>query len=74
LLEAAATGRPLLASDGPGGRDVVEDGTNGLLFPVRSADGLAAAVRQFLSLTPVERQTMAIMQDGPPSSGSANCR
>ncbi|WP_162789243.1 MULTISPECIES: glycosyltransferase family 4 protein [Sphingomonas] len=58
LLEAAAVGRPLLASDVPGCRDVVEDGVNGLLFPVRSAEGLAAAVRQFLALTPDERQRM----------------
>lgn len=58
LLEAAATGRPLLASDVPGCRDVVEDGHNGFLFPVRSAEGLAAAARRFLALTPAQRQTM----------------
>ncbi|URD61696.1 glycosyltransferase family 4 protein [Sphingomonas sp. KRR8] len=58
LLEAAASGRPLLASDVPGCRDVVEDRVNGLLFPVRSAEGLAKAVRDYLALTPAEQQTM----------------
>jgi glycosyltransferase involved in cell wall biosynthesis len=59
LLEAAAVGRPLLASDVPGCRDVVEPGTNGLLFPVRSAAVLADTVRSFVALTPEQRGTMA---------------
>lgn len=58
LLEAAATGRPLLASDVPGCRDVVEHGHNGFLFPVRDAEGLAAAVRSFLGLTREQRVMM----------------
>jgi glycosyltransferase involved in cell wall biosynthesis len=59
LLEAAAVGRPLLASDVPGCRDVVEHGRNGFLFPVRDADGLAAAIRSFLRLTREQRLVMS---------------
>lgn len=58
LLEAAATGRPLLASDVPGCRDVVEHGINGLLFPVRSAAGIAAAVRSFVGFSDSKRAAM----------------
>jgi len=58
LLEAASTGRPLLASDVPGCRDVVESGINGLLFPVRSPEGLANAIRQWVALGEQERAAM----------------
>lgn len=57
LLEAAAMGRPLLASDVPGCRDLVRHGENGLLFPVRSAEGLAQAIEQFADTPPVQRRT-----------------
>lgn len=42
LLEAAAMGKPLLATDVPGCREVVKDGVNGLLCRARSAEDLAA--------------------------------
>lgn len=35
LLEAAAVGRPIITTDSPGCREVVEDGRNG--FPATSA-------------------------------------
>lgn len=45
LLEAAATGRALVATDVPGCREVVLDGENGLIVPARDAVGLAHAIR-----------------------------
>ncbi|MEQ8964376.1 MAG: glycosyltransferase family 4 protein [Azospirillaceae bacterium] len=45
LLEAAACGRPLIAADVPGCREVVRPGENGLLVPVRDAGALADAIR-----------------------------
>ncbi len=45
LLEAAACARPLIATDVPGCRDVVEDGVNGLLVPEEDAAALADAIR-----------------------------
>ena len=49
LLEAAAMGKPLVASDVPGCREVVEDGRNGLLVPARDAPALANAIEQLLN-------------------------
>ncbi len=41
LLEAAAMGRPLIATDAPGCREVVDHGINGYLCEVRNARDLA---------------------------------
>lgn len=45
LLEAAACGLPIVTTDTPGCREVVRDGVNGLLVPVRDAAMLAAALK-----------------------------
>lgn len=45
LLEAAACGRPIVATDVPGCREIVKDGVNGLLVPPRDAKSLADAIR-----------------------------
>lgn len=44
LLEAGALGIPLITTDMPGCRDVVEHGRTGLLVPPRDASALEAAV------------------------------
>lgn len=44
LLEAAACGRPMVATDVPGCRDIVRHGETGLLVPVDDPSALAAAV------------------------------
>ncbi|GAB4392194.1 MAG: glycosyltransferase family 4 protein [Gammaproteobacteria bacterium] len=44
LLEAAATGRPLITTDVPGCRELVIDGKNGLLVPARNSQALANAM------------------------------
>lgn len=49
LIEAAACGRPLVASDVPGCREIVQHELNGLLVPVRAPQPLAAALRRLLS-------------------------
>jgi glycosyltransferase involved in cell wall biosynthesis len=48
LLEAAASGRPIVATDVPGCREVVHHERNGLLVPVREASGLAEALERLI--------------------------
>lgn len=49
LLEAAACGLPIVATDVPGCRVIVKHGVNGLLVAVRDADELAAAISQLIN-------------------------
>ena len=49
LLEAAASGRPIVTTDVPGCREVVHDGVNGLLVPARDATKLADALQALIS-------------------------
>ena len=43
-FEAMAAGLPCLVSDGPGNRDAVEHGRNGVVVPVGDTDAMAAAL------------------------------
>ncbi len=46
LLEAAAAGRPMVATDVPGCREICRDGETGLLVPARTVAPLAAALER----------------------------
>jgi glycosyltransferase involved in cell wall biosynthesis len=48
LIEAAACGLPLVATDVPGCREVVFNKVNGLLVPPRDSQGLADAILELL--------------------------
>jgi phosphatidylinositol alpha-mannosyltransferase len=48
LVEAMAAGRPVVASDIPGYREVVDHGVEGLLVPPRDPEALAAALLRVL--------------------------
>lgn len=58
LLEAAAIGRPIVATDAIGCRDAVDDGVNGLLCRVRDANDLAEKMQRMIEMTPSERNSM----------------
>lgn len=58
LLEAAAMGRPLIATDVPGCREVVDHGRNGFLCNARSAESLAEAIKTMACLTATDRARM----------------
>ncbi len=49
LLEAAACGKPIVATDVPGCREAVRDGDNGWLVPPRNAEALASALLRLIS-------------------------
>jgi glycosyltransferase involved in cell wall biosynthesis len=57
LLEAAACGLPLITTDAPGCRELVEHGKNGLLIPLQDPEALANAI-DTLAQSPEERQRM----------------
>jgi glycosyltransferase involved in cell wall biosynthesis len=59
LMEASAMGRPIVATDVPGCREVVAHGDNGFLCEVRNAGSLATELERMLSLTREERAAMA---------------
>ena len=48
LIEAAACGRAIVATDVPGCREIVRDGENGYLVPARNAVALAAALKKLI--------------------------
>ncbi len=49
VLEAQASGVPVVASDSGGHMEAIKDGETGYLFPVGNPAGLAAAIRRLLS-------------------------
>ena len=57
LLEAAAAGRPMVAADVPGCREIVRHGETGLLVPPRDAAALADALER-LAGDPALRQRL----------------
>ncbi|MEQ1591153.1 MAG: glycosyltransferase family 4 protein [Thiobacillaceae bacterium] len=48
LLEAAACGLPIVTTDVPGCREVVQDGVNGILVTVRDVDTLVSALGKLI--------------------------
>jgi glycosyltransferase involved in cell wall biosynthesis len=57
LVEAAACGLPIVTTDWPGCREIVEHGNNGLLVPIRNSDALATAL-ETLAGDPALRRAM----------------
>lgn len=57
LIEAAACSRPIVTTDAPGCREIVQDGRNGILVPAKDVAALADAIER-LAGDFVLRQTM----------------
>lgn len=58
LLEAAASARPIIATDVVGCKDIVDDNCNGFLCRVKSAADLADKMIRMVHLTPEQRICM----------------
>ena len=58
VLESAATGRPVLASDIPGCREGFDDGVTGIGFAPRDKEAFYKAVKRFLNLSYEDRKEM----------------
>ncbi|WP_077228643.1 glycosyltransferase family 4 protein [Sphingomonas hengshuiensis] len=59
LLEALAMGRPIVTTNVPGCRDVVDEGENGFLAECRDVASLTAALRRAGTVDPAQWQAMA---------------
>ncbi|BCC14778.1 TPA: glycosyltransferase family 4 protein [Bacillus cereus] len=60
LLEAAATGRALIASNIPGCRETISENQNGYTFEAKNTSSLVKQIEKFICLTDVERKQMGI--------------
>ncbi len=58
LLEAASTGRPILATRIPGCREAFDEGVSGFGFDVKSPESLCATVEKFIALPREVREEM----------------
>ena len=60
VLETAATGRPVLASNIPGCKEAVIDGESGILFKVKDSNALVKAIESFIALPHSKKANMGI--------------
>ncbi len=58
LLEACATGRPIITTNRSGCREIVEDGINGYMIPCKNSLMLIQAIEKFLYQSWDEKETM----------------
>jgi glycosyltransferase involved in cell wall biosynthesis len=58
LLEASATGLPIVATDVGGNREIVLDSVTGFLVPPRNPEALARAMLRIMDLSDEERKEM----------------
>ena len=58
LLEAGALAKPIVTTNTPGCKDVVDDGINGFLCEVKNSNDLATQMEKMIKLSNEERITM----------------
>ena len=60
LLESCACGRPIITTDRPGCREIVEDGVNGFVVKQRDSQDLIDKIDKFLELSWEEKKEMGL--------------
>ena len=60
LLESLACGRPIITTDRPGCKEIVEDGINGFVVKQKDLNDLIDKIERFLSLSPEQRRQMGL--------------
>ncbi len=67
VLEAMATGRPIITTDTNGCRQTLQDGVNGFLVPVRDVNALAEKMLWFIAhpeqIEPMGRESLRICRE-----------
>jgi len=60
LLEASASGRPIITTDRSGCREVIDDGVNGYMIPQKNSKKLIEAIDKFMQLSNDQRKAMGV--------------
>lgn len=60
LLESSASGRPIIATDRSGCKEVIDDGVNGYIIRQRDSQDLIEKIEKFLSLDWEHRKNMGL--------------
>lgn len=60
LLEASASGRPIITTDRSGCREVIDDGVNGYMIPQKDSKALIEAIDKFIQLDYESKKAMGI--------------
>ncbi|MBR1709820.1 MAG: glycosyltransferase family 4 protein [Clostridia bacterium] len=60
LLESCACGRPIITTDRPGCREIVDDGVNGYVVKQQDSHDLIEKIERFLNLSWEERKQMGL--------------
>jgi len=60
LLEGAAMAKPLMASNIPGCREIIDNGVNGYLFEPKNEKNLIDTIEKFLTLNEIEKNKMGL--------------
>lgn len=60
LLESCASGRPIITTDRPGCREILEDGVNGFVMKQEDSADLIGRIEKFLALPREERMKMGL--------------
>ena len=60
LLESAASGRPIITTNRPGCREVVDDGINGYIVEEKNSQDLIEKIEKFLKLSLEDRKQMGL--------------
>ncbi len=58
LLESCAAGRPIITTNRPGCREIVEDGVNGFMIECKDTEGLIRTVEKFINLPVSKKEKM----------------
>ena len=60
LLEACASGRPIITTDRSGCREIVEDVVNGYMIPQKNSGELVKAIEKFINLGNDDKKKMGL--------------
>ena len=60
LLESCACGRPIITTDRPGCREIVDDGVNGYVVKQQDGQDLIEKIEEFLGLSWEDRKQMGL--------------